>query len=106
MNKNIPFGMQHFCRSVDRLALRRLRDKEKCPKCARLHKTGSTAWGTQFFFVCGNGHVQANESVRDRLAMVQHFNQSRLRAAMNVDGLQKAVRTAIERRLKKLGGTA
>jgi hypothetical protein len=41
-------------------------------------------------------------AVDERLRCVERFDARQCRAALKVDGLQKTVRTAIERRLRKL----
>lgn len=56
-------------------------------------------------YLPGIGRVQTYDAA-SRLDEVQEFSARQLRAALKVKGLQKAVRAAIERRLRKLGAKA
>lgn len=49
-----------------------------------------------------DGKQLYHTGVEDRVRMVQTFNQEQCQAALQVDGLQKTVSTAISRRLRAL----
>jgi hypothetical protein len=51
----------------------------------------------------GGGYVQAIDA-ESRLRMVKTFGPDELRAVIHLPGIQKTVREAAERRLKKLEG--
>lgn len=71
-----------------------------CAKCEHGRRTGGRGWRAPFFFVCGDGHVNANTTIAERLEMVGHFDEATLRRALrDTTGLQQVVRLAIERRL-------
>lgn len=49
------------------------------------------------------GHACQTIDSTDRIRMVKQFTVSQCHAALKLDGLQKTVRQAIERRLRQLG---
>ena len=49
-----------------------------------------------------NGHRMQDCGVEDRIARVREFTADQCRAALALPGLQKTVRTAVERRLRAL----
>ena len=49
-----------------------------------------------------NGHRMQDCGAEDRIGRVKGFDADQCRAALDVPGLQKTVRTAVERRLRAL----
>lgn len=72
-----------------------------CGKCKRLAR--EQQWRQNPFFAgTWNGEPTYWIDTMSRLDRVRRFNAWRCRRALQVKGLQKTVRTALERRLRKL----
>ena len=55
-----------------------------------------------FVTSCYNGRWMGNVGADDRLDALQNFNLDECLVALKLEGLQKTVRVALERRIRKL----
>ena len=74
-----------------------------CRTCKRQAREARWRVNPFFFGIYDAGPCYDMDAV-SRSERVARFNTDQCRRALRVDGLQKTVRTAIERRLKKSGG--
>lgn len=80
-------------------------DYSLCRICKR--QAREAQWRTNPFFawIYDGGPAYDFDAV-SRIERVARFNTDQCRRALHVRGLQKTVRTAVERRLRKLGAKA